>query len=551
MVVLVNQNSASASEIVSAALQDHHRAAVVGQRSYGKGSVQNIFELDDGNSVLKLTVASYYRPSGENIHRFKNAKPTDKWGVSPDKGCEVKLRLRRVSHLVRRPPRPRPGAAGHRRTPAQSPIPEKKAETKKEPEKAKAETKKEAEKAAAEACTRTAYQRAVRGQAAREGDSGDPLEDRRQGQGGVRGPMPQGADPNGRNDDLLLAIETTCDETAAAVLEGPRPPRVGVPRIRSSVVASQVGLHQRYGGVVPEIASRAHVRQVLPMIDEALKRAGVSLRDLAAVAVATRPGLVGALVVGLTAAKTLALALDIPLIAVDHLEGHLYACQLAHPDREVYPCIGLVVSGGHTSLYRLPEPARVDVPGRHDRRRGRRGVRQGGELAGPGLSRRPGDRARGARPQRQGVCVSPLVPARRSADLQLLRPENGGALCAPRPECQSSQIQLDEAVIGDLAASFQEAVVDVLVAKTRQALLRSGLKRLGVGGGVAANRHFRDRIGAMAAELGVELFIPPPALCTDNAAMAAIALPKLWAGQIADLDVDVTAGLVRPGRTGQ
>src|SRR5271166_2175547 len=148
---------------------------------------------------------------------------------------------------------------------------------------------------------------------------------------------------------IFLAIETTCDETAAAVLEGPRPPRLGVPRIRSSVVASQAGLHQRFGGVVPEIASRAHVRQVVPMIDAALREAGVCLTDLGAVAVATRPGLVGALVVGLTAAK--ALALEVPLVAVDHLEGHLYACQLANPEREVYPCVGLVVSGGHTSLY--------------------------------------------------------------------------------------------------------------------------------------------------------------------------------------------------------
>src|SRR5271156_4983534 len=157
-------------------------------------------------------------------------------------------------------------------------------------------------------------------------------------------------------NDLLLAIETSCDEAAAAVLEGPRPPACGVPAIRSSVVASQVGLHQRYGGVVPEIASRAHVKQVLPMIDEALRRAGITLRDIGAVAVATRPGLVGALVVGLTAAKALALALEVPLIAVDHLEGHLYACQLAYPDREVFPCAGLVVSGGHTSLFLCQSP---------------------------------------------------------------------------------------------------------------------------------------------------------------------------------------------------
>src|SRR5262249_17385623 len=150
---------------------------------------------------------------------------------------------------------------------------------------------------------------------------------------------------------LLLAIETTCDETAAAVLEGPRPPRCGVPRIRSSVVASQVALHEGYGGVVPEIASRAHVRQILPIIHEALRQAEVRLGDLDAVAVATRPGLVGALIVGLTAAKALALVLEIPLVTYDHLEGHLYACQLAHPDRCVYPSVGLVVSGGHTSLY--------------------------------------------------------------------------------------------------------------------------------------------------------------------------------------------------------
>jgi N6-L-threonylcarbamoyladenine synthase len=153
---------------------------------------------------------------------------------------------------------------------------------------------------------------------------------------------------------FLLALETTCDETGAAVLEGA--PGVGVPAIRSSVISSQIDLHERFGGVVPEIAAREHVRQILPVVDEALRRAGVDLGEIGAVAVATRPGLVGALIVGLTAAKSLAMALDVPLIAVDHLEGHLYACQLAHPDREVYPCVGLVVSGGHTSLYACRGP---------------------------------------------------------------------------------------------------------------------------------------------------------------------------------------------------
>src|SRR5262249_26859785 len=145
--------------------------------------------------------------------------------------------------------------------------------------------------------------------------------------------------------------------------EGPRPPGVGVPTIQSSAVASQIDLHGRFGGVVPEIAARAHVRQVLPVIDEALRRAGVGLGDLGAVAVATRPGLVGALVVGLTAAKTLALALDTPLVAVDHLEGHLYACQLAYPESQVYPCVGLVVSGGHTSLYACRGPIDAEILG--------------------------------------------------------------------------------------------------------------------------------------------------------------------------------------------
>ena len=152
---------------------------------------------------------------------------------------------------------------------------------------------------------------------------------------------------------LMLAIETTCDETGAAVLEGEGS---GVPTVRSSVVASQVDLHDRFGGVVPEIASREHVRQLLPVIDEALRRAGVGLDAIGAIAVATRPGLVGSLVVGLTASKALAMVLGVPLVAVDHLEAHLYACQLAHPDREVYPCVGLVVSGGHTSLFECRGP---------------------------------------------------------------------------------------------------------------------------------------------------------------------------------------------------
>jgi N6-L-threonylcarbamoyladenine synthase len=349
---------------------------------------------------------------------------------------------------------------------------------------------------------------------------------------------------------IFLAIETTCDETGAAVLEGPRPPAVGVPRVLSSVVASQVGLHQRFGGVVPEIASRAHVRQVLPMIDEALRRAEVTLGDLGMIAVATRPGLVGALVVGLTAAKTLAMTLEVPLVAVDHLEGHLYACQLAFPDRAVYPCVGLVVSGGHTSLYVCRGPLDCELLGGTTDDAAGEAFDKVASLLGLGYPGGPEIErvARSGNPRAFALPRSFLHDDRpifsfsglKTAVLYALRGQNE----------QRGAVQPAPAMVADLAASFQEAVVDVLVAKTRQVLERTGLNRLGVGGGVAANSRFRERLAAMAAEQEVELFIPPLALCTDNAAMAGIALAKLAAGDVATLDVDVTAGLVRPGRGG-
>lgn len=159
----------------------------------------------------------------------------------------------------------------------------------------------------------------------------------------------------------LLSIETTCDETAAAVIEDV--PGRPVPRVVSSVVASQFNLHERFGGVVPEVAAREHVRQILPVIDEALRKADIGAHELGAVAVAVRPGLVGALIVGLTAAKAIALGLEIPLVAFDHLEGHLYAAQLAYPEDSVYPAVGLVVSGGHTSLYGCQGPVESTLLG--------------------------------------------------------------------------------------------------------------------------------------------------------------------------------------------
>ena len=349
-----------------------------------------------------------------------------------------------------------------------------------------------------------------------------------------------------RDRILVLALETTCDETGAAVLEGSNLSRTAVPLILSSVVSSQIDLHKRFGGVVPEIASREHVRQILPVIDEAMRTAGVSFRELDAIAVATRPGLVGSLVVGLTAAKSLALALGKPLVAVDHLEGHLYACQLAHPETSVYPCLGLVVSGGHSSLYRCEDPLNQTLLGgtvddaageAFDKVASLLGL---GYPGGPSIeiAARSGNRTAFHFPraflndQRLAFSFSGL----KTAVLQALKGK----------DARSTGVAPPAPLTADIAASFQEAVIDTLISKTRQALAQTGLKKLGVGGGVAVNSRLRERLKALAADLGIDLFIPPASLCTDNAAMAGIALPKLIAGKVETLDIDVNAGLVRP-----
>jgi N6-L-threonylcarbamoyladenine synthase len=345
---------------------------------------------------------------------------------------------------------------------------------------------------------------------------------------------------------ILLALETTCDETGAAVLEGI--PGVGVPVIRSSVISSQIDLHERFGGVVPEIAAREHVRQILPVIDEALRRAGVTIDQIGAVAVAARPGLVGALIVGLTAAKALAMALGVPLIAVDHLEGHLYACQLAHPDREAYPCVGLVVSGGHTSLYDCRGPIDHELLGGTIDDAAGEAFDKVASLLGLGYPGGPGIE----RAARSGDPKAFAFPRAFLKDDRLAFSFSGlktAVLYALKGKDFRTTGELPPApLVADLAASFQEAVVDILIAKVGQALDRTRHSRVGIGGGVAANGRFRDRLEAMARTRGVELFLPPGSLCTDNAAMAGIALAKLAAGQVVGLDAEVTPGLVRPGR---
>ncbi|CAN5287051.1 tRNA (adenosine(37)-N6)-threonylcarbamoyltransferase complex transferase subunit TsaD [soil metagenome] len=330
----------------------------------------------------------------------------------------------------------------------------------------------------------------------------------------------------------FLGIETSCDETAAAVF-------TDEPAILSSVVASQNDLHARFGGVVPEVAARAHQRNLLPCIDEALRQANVRLDQIGAVAVHNTPGMVGALLVGVSCAKMLAVALDVPLLAVNHVKAHLYACRLA-AGRDIFPCVGLVVSGGHTSLYHCCTALEFDLLGATiDDAAGEAfdkvaSILELGFPGGPALERT----AITGNPHAVKFPRSFLKDPRLDFSFSGLKTAvlyavKGKDLTKPAPP-------LNTAARADVAASFQQAVVEVLIAKCGQALDRTGLKRLAVGGGVTANGALRRGLEELARKKRIELFIPPLNLCTDNAAMAAMAIEHWRLGQFASLDLDAT-----------
>jgi N6-L-threonylcarbamoyladenine synthase len=328
----------------------------------------------------------------------------------------------------------------------------------------------------------------------------------------------------------FLGIETSCDETAAAVFTDDL-------RVLSNVVASQTDLHARFGGVVPEIASRAHLRNLLPVIDEALARAGITLKDVGCVAAHYTPGLVGALLVGVSAAKMLTVALGVPLVGVNHIHAHVYACRLA-AGRDIFPCVGLVVSGGHTALFRCDSALSLKLLGGTRDDAAGEAFDKVAAILGLGF---PG----GPAVEREAAAGDPKVYdfPRTFLDDDRLEFSFSGLKTAVLYACHGQNVaKADPPPPGekraDLAASFQEAVVDVLVGKCRQALRRTGLTRLAVGGGVSANKRLRARLGEMCADLGAELFIPPPSLCTDNAAMAALAVEKWKRGEFAPPDLD-------------
>ena len=306
---------------------------------------------------------------------------------------------------------------------------------------------------------------------------------------------------------MILAIETSCDDTCAAVVDADG-------AIRSNVVASQGLLHERYGGVVPEIASRRHLELIDAVVDDALERAGSSLDETELVAVTRGPGLIGALLVGVSSAKALAAARGLPLAPVDHLAGHVLASTLG--ERPIAPpFLSLVASGGHTFVARVDEPPTYAILGQTLDDAAGEAFDKGARLlglgypGGPALDRlaREGDPDAFAFPESQpGEGLDFSFSGLKTALLYRVR-DLGDEAAAERR--------------ADLAASYQRALVGALVARLRQAVVRERAERLAIGGGVAANSELRRRVEALADELGVELWVPPMALCTDNAAMIA------------------------------
>lgn len=333
---------------------------------------------------------------------------------------------------------------------------------------------------------------------------------------------------------LVLGIESSCDETAAAVVGGGR-------EVRSSVVHSQAAEHAVYGGVVPEIAGRSHLRAILPAIDGALEEAGCGLDELAGIAVTNRPGLVGSLLVGLSAAKALAFTQDLPLVGVHHIEAHVYAATMgAAPGAVKFPCVALVASGGHTALYRARGPlemsllasTRDDAAGEaFDKVAHLLGLAYPGGPSVSALAEEGDPRAIAFpryRPKDGGLGFS--FSGLKTAVLYHLR---GGDALAPTP--QPSEIEGRP----DVAASFQEAVVDALVETTLRAAHREGVEQVLVAGGVACNLRLREQMAQRAGEEGIEAFFPAPAWCTDNAVMiAGLGWHRLASGARDGLDLD-------------
>jgi len=346
---------------------------------------------------------------------------------------------------------------------------------------------------------------------------------------------------------LILAIESSCDETGIALVEGGR-------RIHANVVASQVALHAQTGGIVPEVAARAHLRWIVPVLDAAWQDAGADWSDVDAVAATYGPGLAGSLLVGLNFAKALAYVKDKPLVGVNHLDGHVEAAWLLDPGEAeraepIFPLVALVVSGGHTFLaemrdhgdYRLLGQTVDDAAGEAFDKVGR--LLGLGYPGGPAIMRAAaGAGSRDVRFPRAwlGDSYDFSFSGLKTAARRIVDAARAEAGLADAP----ADTPLPPEVVAELAWGFQDAVIDVLARKTLRAARAVGARSIVVGGGVAANRVLADRLAADAAELGVPLHVPRPGLCTDNGAMiGAAGARRFLAGIRSGLDLDARPNL--------
>ena len=338
-------------------------------------------------------------------------------------------------------------------------------------------------------------------------------------------------------DSPILAIESSCDETAVAVL---RPPGT----ILSSLIASQAEEHARFGGVVPEVASRNHLLAVDPLVRRALSEAGITARDLGAVAATSGPGLAPALLVGASYAKGYALALGIPYLALNHLEGHLLSPFLGA--EEIPAHVALLVSGGHTQLTLVRSAGDYTVMGRTLDDAAGEAFDKAATVLGLGYPGGPQIEAAavGGNPRAHRL-PRPLANDHDRLDLSfsglktalryLVRPP-GSPADTPVPQGKA---------LADLAASFQQAAVDSILAKVALAIDRTGCRVLAIGGGVTANTLLRESVERLGRDRGIDVLIPPRSLCTDNAAMGAIAWERLERGENDGLELDVLPGTDR------
>jgi len=314
---------------------------------------------------------------------------------------------------------------------------------------------------------------------------------------------------------IILGIETSCDETSASVVED------GI-KVHSNIVASQQELHTRFGGVVPEIACRAHTDTIITVIDKAVTEANIKLSDIDAISVANTPGLIGALLIGLTTAKTLSWLLGIPLITINHLHAHIYASKIEHEDID-YPAISLVVSGGHTSLFLTQSETRhTQVGGTIDDAAGE-AFDKVGKILGLGYPAGPEIDTISQKGNGKAILFPRSYLKKDSLDFSF-----SGVKTAVLYHCMGQDSkntgempELKDREIADLAASFQEAVVDVLVNKTIFAATKFSARSIILGGGVACNSRLRQRLADAAKQRDIPLYYPSKKLCMDNAAMVA------------------------------